>query len=92
MHRAIRKIIPIFLICFNIVFFVFHGGPLYSQSFNYSEKLKWAPVEKIKMSKEDSFGLVSFAGSITLPSEYGKLPVFTKRFPLTDGPKNQMSD
>ena len=86
MHRSVSKIIPICFIHIFIIFLLFQPGLIYSQSIDFSGKLKWAPVENIKINTEDSFNLVSFSGSTNL-SEYGTLPVFLKRFPLTDGLK-----
>ena len=88
MHRSIKNIFAICILHIFIVFLFFHTGLLYSQSINFTGKLEWAQVENIKISKEDSFSLISFTGSTNLSGEYGTLPVFLKRFPLTDGLKD----
>jgi hypothetical protein len=85
MHQSIKIKFPISILHIFIVILLFHPGLLSSQSVNFSGKLKWAPVENIKISKDDSFSLISFAGSTSFSTEYGALPVFTKRFPLPDG-------
>ena len=88
MHRSIRKMFQVCILHIFIVFLLFHSGSSYSQSIDFSGKLKWAPVENIKTSEKDSFGLISFTGSTVLSGESGKLPVFFKRFPLRDGLKD----
>jgi hypothetical protein len=81
MFRWIHLIFP--RISFPVfIVLLFPAGFLHSQSVTFSVKLQWTPVENIKISDDNSFGIVSFSGSSDMSGEYGTLPVFSKRFPL----------